>query len=177
MRPAKTLHDLTIRQLVKFRILKTLGLEHLSKKEKKDFLDYAAGLVLDRVVARIVKKLPEDKKSGFFQLFKPQTSDEEKAVFLRNHVPNLEVLFWEEFLLFKNKATQIAQTMDGQAKPPHGSHDSPPSLQWPGPGWMVLHIPCLRVRAIWENHRGFVLFIIGVLVLLTLLFYSSALPF
>lgn len=100
--------SILISHLLDLNILELFGLQNLSGSEKKEFLDMAAGIVLERVVGQIEKELPEEKRKEFFELFKEGTSEEAKTAFLQKYVPDLEALVFEEILRFKNEAIRIA---------------------------------------------------------------------
>ncbi len=98
----------TISELLDSNILELFGLQNLSENEKKEFLDFAAGIVLERVVGQIEKDLSEDKRKEFFELFKEGASDEAKTAFLKERVPDLEAIVFEEILKFKDEAIRVA---------------------------------------------------------------------
>lgn len=100
--------SLTIQELLELNILELFGLKNLSQEEQKKFLAYAAGLVLDRVVARLAKELSPEKKEAFFALFKEGIPDEQKVSFLKENVPDLEAIVFEEIMAFKEEAVKVA---------------------------------------------------------------------
>lgn len=114
---SSTEKSLTIQELLNLNIIDLFGLQNASEEEKKRFLDYATGLVLERVVAQVVKELPEEKREEFFSVFKEDTSEEQKVAFLKEHVPELEELFFEEILIFKNEAVKLASELTDNKQP------------------------------------------------------------
>lgn len=105
----------TVEELLELNILELFGLKDLSQEEQKKFLEYASGLVLDRVVARIAKALSEEKRKEFFELFKEEIPDEQKVAFLKENAPDLEAIVFEEILAFKEEAVKIAESMRHEA--------------------------------------------------------------
>ncbi|MBI3335340.1 MAG: hypothetical protein HY001_02480 [Candidatus Portnoybacteria bacterium] len=99
---------MTIQELLELNILELFGLKNLSEDEQKKFLEYAAGLVLDRVVAQLLKELPEEKKQVFLDLFKEGIPDEQKVSFLKENAPDLEAIVFEEIMAFKEEAVKLA---------------------------------------------------------------------
>lgn len=108
---------MTIQELLQLNILKLFGLDNLSQEEQKKFLEYAAGLVLNRVVAQVAKELPPEKKEEFFGLFQERTSEEAKTAFLKEHAPDLEAITLEEILKFKDEALKIAGELTNNKRP------------------------------------------------------------
>lgn len=99
---------MTIQQLLDLNLLEIFGLDNVSKDEQKKFLDYAVGIILDRTIKQILEELPKEKKEQFLDLLKEGVSDEEKAAFVKNNVPDLEAIIMEEMLAFKKEALDIA---------------------------------------------------------------------
>lgn len=98
---------MTIQELLDLNILEIFGLDKLSEREKQEFLQKAVSLILDRVVARISKELPEDKRQQFFEIFKEGVSDEERWKFIQEDIPDLESVILEELLAFKQEAVEL----------------------------------------------------------------------
>lgn len=98
----------TIGELLNLNILELFGVNDASEEEKKKFLTQASEVILQRVVMRVQKELPEDKRERFLQLFEKPSADEERAKFLREEVPDLEAITLEEILSFKEEAVRLA---------------------------------------------------------------------
>lgn len=108
---------MTFQELLNLNIIDLFGLQNASEEEKKKFLEYATGLVLERVVAQIEKDLLEDKRKEFFELFKEGSPEEAKLAFLKENVPDLEEIVFEEILIFKNEAVNIASQLTNDKRP------------------------------------------------------------
>lgn len=107
---------MTIQQLLDLNVLEIFGLDKMSRDEQKQFLDYAAGIVLDRAIKQVLEELPKEKKEQFLDLLKGGVSDEEKAAFVRENVPDLEAIIIEEILIFKKEAEELASELKPEAR-------------------------------------------------------------
>ena len=97
----------TVGELLSLDILGVFGLHEASEEEKQEFFKETSELILQRVVMRVQKELPEAKRERFLQLFEKPSADEERAKFLRDEVPELEAITLEEILTFKEEAMRI----------------------------------------------------------------------
>jgi len=59
----------TVGELLSLDILGVFGLHEASEEEKQEFFKETSELILQRVVMRVQKELPEAKRERFLQLF------------------------------------------------------------------------------------------------------------
>lgn len=93
-------------ELIKKNILEVLGLDELPEARKAAILLRMAGLVQDRVLERIVEKIPKDQESEFERL-----ADSGDVQLLRNFVEgytgDVESLIKEEAVKLQEELQEV----------------------------------------------------------------------
>ncbi len=136
------LRQRVIKDLRRFKVLKSANLDHVSKDEKQIFINQAADSILSRLTEKISQEIPEERKEEFEKLFNMENSEEEKIAFAYQYVTNFKYLYWKEIWDFRYDLLQLAQSDTALAKPSldSSSHSSPrvrTKLRWKIPWPLV----------------------------------------
>lgn len=98
---------MNLEKLTQSNILETLGLDQAPKEAQQEAINEAKGIILENIADAIRNQIPYRVHDEFERVLSEGT-DEERGIFLKKHVPNLQDLLAIETLRYKHLTECIA---------------------------------------------------------------------
>ena len=92
---------MNLEKLAQSNILDTLKLKDASDEVKREAIDDAMEIIFESVAERIKAELSDEARIEYNRVFEEDSSEEERAAFLKKHVSRFEEIVAEETLRYK----------------------------------------------------------------------------
>jgi hypothetical protein len=101
-----------LQQLAQVDLIKELGIDKLPRERQEELLAQMGEIVQQRILLRLLEELPEEDKDEFAALLEAnQDNPEVVEMFLKEKVPNMDVLAMEEIGKYKSEVMELLDAM------------------------------------------------------------------
>ena len=97
-------------KLAQSNIMETLGIAGAPEEERKGAIEDATDVIMQSAMDRVMDGLTDEESLDFERVFGEDASEEERAAFLKKHVPNLDEILIQESLRYKALAEVMASS-------------------------------------------------------------------